>query len=80
MKEEKAAEQRKISKSNSKITENEAFINIITHLDNSILERNNINVEDNKADNWKDKPRQNELISKAWIRSGKSPCAKSKLI
>lgn len=77
--EEKTVEQGRISESDSEIAENEAFIGVITPLDNSLSERDDTNIENNKADDWEDKP-GNEPISEAWIRSGKSPRAKSKLI
>lgn len=55
--------------SGSEIIENKAFIDIITPLDDSILEKDNTNIKDNKVDDWKDASGENKLISEAWIRS-----------
>lgn len=77
--EEKIVEQGRISESDSEIAENEAFIGVITPLDNSLSERDDTNIENNKADDWEDEP-GNEPISEAWIRSGENPRTKSKLI
>lgn len=60
-----ATEYRKILKSNSKIAENKAFLETIPLLDNFFLEKNNINIDNNKTKNWKDKLRENKSIFEA---------------
>lgn len=65
MEEEEAIEQGKILESDFKITKNGVFKGTITLLDGSLSERNNTDIEDNKADNWEDKPEENEPIFKA---------------
>ena len=77
--EEEVAEQGKTSESDSEIAENEAFIGVITSLDDSLLERDDTDIENDKANDWEDKS-ENEPTSEAWIRSGASLYIKSKLI
>lgn len=63
--EEEPAKHRKNPKSNSKVAENEVFMDTITPLDNSLLERDNINIKNNEADDWEEKPREYEPTSEA---------------
>lgn len=53
--EEKAIEQKKILESDFEITENDVFINTITPLDDFLLKKDDINMENDKTDNWKNK-------------------------
>lgn len=47
---EKAVKHRRISESDSKVTENEAFLRAITPLDNSLSEKNDTNIKNNEAE------------------------------
>lgn len=78
--EEKPAEHRKNPKSNSKVAKNGVFIDTIGSLDNSPLERDNTDIKNSEADDWEEKPKENEPTSEAWIRSGENLCTKKKLI
>ena len=49
--EEKAIEQKKILESDFEITENDVFINTITPLDDFLLKKDDINMENDKTDN-----------------------------
>ena len=56
------------------------FLRTITSLDDFILERDNTNIDNNEAENQKDKSGKNKPTSEVWIRSGESPYVKNKLI
>ena len=77
---EKLTEYKKISESDSEVAENKAFLGTITLLNDSFSKKDNTNIDNNKAEDWKNKFRENKPTSEAWIRSGKSFGTKNKLI
>ena len=63
--EEKAAEHKKNLEFDSEVVENKAFLGTITLLDDSLSERNNINIDNNEAKDWEDELGENEPTSEA---------------
>lgn len=61
---EKTAKYWKILKFDFKVAKNKAFLGIITLLNNSLLDKNNINLNNNKANDWKNKLEKNKFIFK----------------
>lgn len=70
----------KISESDFNVAKNKAFLRTITPLDKSFLEKNDSNIEKNKAKDWENKHEKNKPIFEAWIKSGESLHVKNKLI
>lgn len=63
-KKKEVAEYKKILESNFKIAENGVFLETIILLDDFHLEKNDIDIDNNEVEDWKNKRKENEPISK----------------